>query len=620
MAVVGFKYFFGIHMGVSRGPVDELVEIKVGDKTVWRGNQAVSGEVTIDSPDVFGGEDGEGGIQGPLTVMMGEPTQVAPPALATTLKSPMPGFRRRFTVFFDGLISMMNPYPKPWAFRVRRALKGWDGDPWYPEKAIISLTRPVSAGEKQGGTYGETKTLSGSLTSYVDYYDPTTGWTPATALTSPKTLTLTGLAGALVSVDSIKFEYVAGDTGDGTYGGTFFAEMVPGVDYTVAGNVISFTSDYAPPIHVGGPGVWYFPDRPLYITYSYSWTETLPPLIGLGDALIQAMNPVHIVYEAMTNREWGRGFDRARFADDSWRYAADILFAEKFGLCIRWTRRDSIKSFIQNILDHIGATVYEDRTNAKIKINLIRGDYVKANLPLFDHDSGLLEIKDADVSNQSGMINEVRVTYRDPVTDEDRTVRASNLAALQSAGGAINSLSKEYKGCPTAELATRLAQRDLKAASPSVRRYKFSLDRRGYKIVPGMVIRIQDMSRGIPDTVVRVGTIDYGKVGDGKIEINGVQDVFALPQRGFTTIGPPQWTPPSNRPCIGESRAFEIPYRSLYRGLSAAEFSFVDNASAYVGTVCEEGQAVNATYSIAVKPGAVDPSENPPDTSYVCPI
>jgi hypothetical protein len=46
--------------------------------------------------------------------------------------------------------------------------------------------------------------------------------------------------------------------------------MVPGVDYTVAGNVISFTSDYAPPIHVGGPGVWYFPDRPLYITYSYS--------------------------------------------------------------------------------------------------------------------------------------------------------------------------------------------------------------------------------------------------------------------------------------------------------------------------------------------------------------
>lgn len=620
MAVVGFKYFFGIHMGISRGPVDEFVEIKVGDKTVWRGNQSASGEVTVDAPDVFGGEAGEGGVQGPLTVMMGEPDQVAPVALGTVLKTPMPGFRRRFTVFFDGLISMMNPYPKPWKFRVRRALKGWDGDPWYPEKAVISLTRPVSAGEKQGGQYGETRTLTGSLTSYVDNYDPTTGWTPVAAMTSPKTLTLTGRVENLTSVDSIKFEYVAGDSGDGTYGGTFFYEMVLGVDYTVSGGVISFTADMAPQTGPGGVGVYYFPDRLLHISYSYSWTETLPPLVGLGDTLIQTMNPAHIVYEAMTNREWGRGFDRARFDDASWRYAADILFSERFGLCIRWTRRDSIKSFIQNILDHIGATVYEDRTNAKIKINLIRGDYQKSSLPFFDRDRGLVEIKDAAVSNQGSMINEVRVTYRDPVTDEDRTVRASNLAALQSSGGAINSMSKEYKGCPTAELATRLAKRDLKAASPSVRRYKFTLDRRGYKIVPGMVIRIQDMSRGITDTVVRVGTIDYGKVGDGRIEINGVQDIFALPQRGFTTIGPPQWTPPVSRPCIGESRAFEIPYRSLYRGLSAAELFFVDSASAYVGTVCQEGQAVNTTYTIAVKPGAVDPSETPPDASYVCPI
>ncbi len=29
---VGFRYLFGIHMGLSRGPVDEIVEIKVGEK------------------------------------------------------------------------------------------------------------------------------------------------------------------------------------------------------------------------------------------------------------------------------------------------------------------------------------------------------------------------------------------------------------------------------------------------------------------------------------------------------------------------------------------------------------------------------------------------------------
>ena len=28
MAVVGYRYLFGIHMGVCRGPVDEIVEIR----------------------------------------------------------------------------------------------------------------------------------------------------------------------------------------------------------------------------------------------------------------------------------------------------------------------------------------------------------------------------------------------------------------------------------------------------------------------------------------------------------------------------------------------------------------------------------------------------------------
>ena len=33
--VAGYRYLFGIHMGVCRGPIDELVEIRVGDRTAW---------------------------------------------------------------------------------------------------------------------------------------------------------------------------------------------------------------------------------------------------------------------------------------------------------------------------------------------------------------------------------------------------------------------------------------------------------------------------------------------------------------------------------------------------------------------------------------------------------
>lgn len=85
--VAGYRYLFGIHMGICRGPVDELVEIRVGDRTAWTGNVGVT-EVPptepafqIDKPNLFGGEDKEGGIRGTCWVMMGKPDQVAPDIL-----------------------------------------------------------------------------------------------------------------------------------------------------------------------------------------------------------------------------------------------------------------------------------------------------------------------------------------------------------------------------------------------------------------------------------------------------------------------------------------------------------------------------------------------------------
>jgi hypothetical protein len=245
---------------------------------------------------------------------------------------------------------------------------------------------------------------------------------------------------------------------------------------------------------------------------------------------------------------------------------------------------------------------------------------VKSELRLFDKNSGLLEITDAPVSVLGNMVNEVKVVYRDPVTDEDRTVRAVNLAALQAAGGAINSVTKQYPGVPTAELATKLAKRDLRAMSPSIRRFGLTFDRRGFDITPGAVGRIQDLSRGIPDMVLRVGTVDYGRIGEGKIQVVALQDVFGLPQRGFTTIGPPAWVPPVSRACIGDHLVFEAPYRSLYRALSTAEFNVVDPASAHLAAVVQEGQPTNTTFNMAVRPGAPEVEDEPPDDSFMCEV
>ncbi len=204
--VIGYKYSFGIHMGLSRGPVDELVEIKVGEKTAWRGSITANGNTTIDQPELFGGERGEGGIIGTLTTMFGGPTQTAPTELASVLASPMPGFRRRMTVFFNGIISMMNPYPKPWKFRVRRALQGWDGDPWYPEKAIISLVRPVSIAETAASF--ETRNVVD-----VESFNPPTP-VPGGEFPAQYTMVITP-GGPLVSINRVYWKIQSPDAGGG---------------------------------------------------------------------------------------------------------------------------------------------------------------------------------------------------------------------------------------------------------------------------------------------------------------------------------------------------------------------------------------------------------------------
>ena len=136
---IGYRYYMGIHMGICRGPVNALVAVDVGGKTAWSGSVTASGRISINKHGLFGGDKKEGGIVGPLDVMMGEPSQLAPAGLASMLGGDVPGFRGVLTAYFNGQVSAMSPYIKPWKFRVRRTTAGWDGAPWYPQKATVEL-------------------------------------------------------------------------------------------------------------------------------------------------------------------------------------------------------------------------------------------------------------------------------------------------------------------------------------------------------------------------------------------------------------------------------------------------------------------------------------------------
>lgn len=598
----GYWYAFGCQMGLAKA-IDELIEIQVGDKVLWRGSMTVNTTIVLNAPNLFGGFEREGGISGKFYLFLGGADQVMPAdgELTATLVPPSPGFRGRATAFFDGNMCARSPYPKPWKFRVRRITSGWDGSVWYPETAAIEIVRPVSVGETQGttGSTDEVATVRAS-TPVVIVRDVGSG---------DLRITLAGLV-------SLTVEQVW------QWNGT--TPLVNGLHYVLeVGNVIHF-ADVGENLG-GGVNTINFEGVTGIVRYTHVQTTTYPPdSASLGTTRIRAMNPAHMLYECFTNRIWGRGYPASALnlsdSEGGLTYLANRLFNEGFGLCYRWNRKGGIKSVIQTIADTIGCNIYSDRTTGKISFKLMRGDYVKSDLPLFDASTGLISIVDMGTSTSEQAINEVVVTYRDPVTNNDRPVRIVNTASMQATGGIPNSQSIEMLAIPVGELASRVAKREMRGRTAALRKFEIELDRRGRSLVPGSLLRIVDLSRNIPDTVLRVGSVEYGPLGRGRIKVVAMKDVFGTPLSGFPTIPPLIGTPVgSGQPCYDDAVAFELPYVFVARALSPGDFLAMTADFSYLGAVMSQGLVANTAYDIAVKLGASDPgSETPPDESMLC--
>lgn len=592
--VSGYRYYFNIHMGIGRGPVDELVEAKVADRTVWQGSVSTNAEVTVSAPNAFGGESKEGGIEGKMQVLMGGGAQTAPSLLRKLFGADVP-----LSINISGMPAGNGVY-------VRNVSTVQNDEGLATERVAYLL----SVGSVQ-------YTIDQDVSKRWQIYGGTIFYrSVGPEVNSPELVS----SWVRVTVTQGGYDY---ETGSFTTVETETA--APGLSVTANYTRVPsfrrmFTIVFDGMIGANNPypKAWKFKVR----RTNAGWDGGVwqPSLCAIMIGPIKAMNPAHIIYECLTNREWGRGLPRAALDDAAFLSCAQVLYSEGFGLCLRWNRTDSIEAFIKGILDHIGANLFTSRRTGLQTLRLVRGNYDINTLPHFNPDNGLLEISDAPIASSGVAINEVQVKYRDPISDEDRTVQVSNLAALQASGGQINSTTRDYPGVVNATWATLLAQRDLRLSSMALRKFTIKLDRRGRNIEPGEVFLISDPKRGIPITPVRAGGIEDGTLTDGAIKITALQDVFALPIVPWQVDVPNQWQRPNTQPCIDVHRAFEVPYFMLVANLSRADLDYVQPTDGYLGTVCARGKSLNIGYRIAVRSGAATPDDQPVSQEFFCSI
>lgn len=145
--VTGHRYGLGMHMVLCHAVHDEIRQIWAGDKLIFPKAPSTaifqgSGVLVIDQADIFGGDEGEGGISGNVHVLGGDPAQAQDTYLASVLAgAATPAFRGVVSIVWEHLYVGNTPYIKPWEFFLKRIHQTSRGEAqWYDAKAAVPDT------------------------------------------------------------------------------------------------------------------------------------------------------------------------------------------------------------------------------------------------------------------------------------------------------------------------------------------------------------------------------------------------------------------------------------------------------------------------------------------------
>lgn len=636
---VGYWYRLALHFGLCRAPVDALLEMRVGDRTAWAGSVADNTTLTIDQPELFGGTKSEGGLQGDMDVLMGADSQGVNPYLAQIFGAEQGAYRGRVSVVWKGgRWGAMNPYPKPAAFKLRRA-----SSTWYPAKAAIPLVS--GSGEVLPWINGNDPRSAGNLHEYRPGDSAVGPWHSTVEAAFAAAGWDIADANAMLgwSADKLQLSRAFPANLPGSAASLFLhfnrylpAQYFPGMDivggYAVCGNM------FAEGIVVGGPRFWwngrnragalsspfsrpqgvyrlkanvtpldageaglnncvnYPPSGGLFPQAVYCWDRFIEVRRSGRVSDLIGMNPAHILYDSIVDADM-QGEPAGAVNEASFIAAADQLHAEGFGLCTTYdATQETIEEFQQRICNVAGLALSRDRRTGLWTLDMVRGAGDPGALPVLTDDDILDFAREPGALDDA--VNQVAVKWFDPLRKEERTAGpVQALGQIQAFGGVVSE-TVAYPEIPLESLALRVAARDLRNRATPLARLDLRTTRVAWAWRTGTYFRLQAPKRGIADMVCMVSEIDIGTLRQGAIALVAVQDVFSMPATSYVVPQAPAVesgsTPASVPP---QQRVFEAPYAALAGVLLAEDLAVVPADAGYLAAVASRPTS-GWTYSL----------------------
>lgn len=640
---VGFRYRVAYHHGLASTPIDAFLQFRAADKVAWSGKLTASGTITINAPNLFGGDKDQGGIAGDVDVMFGESTQVPNAYLVSTFGNQVPGWRGVTTlVFKGGVYGAMNPYPQKPSYQILATKAGWD-DPgcWYPEKCEVpvagldeSATITSFADGFETNAPDRFQLIDGAIANTTVNATPgnTDYWRTPVPVQSPTNIycefaivsagrgdpmciALTDAAGNHL----LDFEPLSEDVFDATQGPyidywdapqrILDNELSIGVGYSFEAaidrtdNTWSYWLRQGAVVLASGSGVPMSSAAPAFLAFGRSNNAHPPDIAVCKYTLVRmtgsgsTMNPAHILYELRTAKDRGAE-PRSSMNDASWRAAADWFYNQGFGLCTEFDPdRESVDDAIARIEKVAGCSVNLSPVDGQWYLDVANGVYDLASLPILTDDD-ILDWGEQPTALDDA-INSVSVEYYDPQKWATVTTPPVQALALITTNG-LNHDVKQFHELPTADLANRVAQRELTAVITPTKGYPLTTNRKPWSWRRNTYFRLQSPKRGIADMVCILAEKDSGTLKSGAMKITASQDIYSLPATSFVQGEPGVDTRPSQIPVvIADQTVFESPYIEVVRNLSRADLQALPSDVGYVMTLAKD-PAISRDYTIQV--------------------
>lgn len=572
----GNAYSLGQHFILCSNPA-KLIALRFDSrKLAWTGNLFGGKSARISRPNLFGGDDKEGGVSGVIRVHDGKATQGKNAYLIKNLgDAATSAFRFVTGVVFEGVEIGKNYYPKRPSFKLvdtyifdlfqpqtSRFVRDFDISNAEIHIAIdtsgsMSGTRFALAKQTAATLIRKIKSTGAKNRIKVQFAQSAVGPSQTVSATTAQdyenlAVWVEGMSrpDGQFYVDnittSISAFFSTGTSPDHSDILVNWKGLLPAPSAAVTGRRISIIMSDGGAVDYTTKAAEYL-NIPAIESYAFaiSAANTQPALVALDNTPEDSVhridgvndisasflpfaswvdvNPVNIVYDLLTSTEENTT-KNSHLIGNSFSTVATTLHGENFGLSFFWDSPSELDKFRKTIEEHIDGAIFFSRATGKWEIKLIREDYVKDDLPYFGLKNVSSWKTDVNRERESSLVNRVILTYSKRSNGEPASITVSDRALVDRYGP--NAVKIKLEGIHDSKLAARVARRELRSRSQVkwagtivAHNVPADLDR-------GSAFVLHNPLFGINNIVARVAEIEL--TADRSATIKFVEDKFTL--------------------------------------------------------------------------------------------